>query len=494
MAVAIIKDENVDYCTYAPFHPPVKYPEYPFEGICATNHCYSMLREVFHRLGMDEKNFGKEKWDPLGDVIRPGDHVLIKPNFVLHYNKVGGILPLVTHGSIIRGVLDYVYIALKGKGNISIGDAPYLNADFDQITRLTGMDKVLEYYQDNSDIRLSYFDIRQYRGDFNNVGGIKRAALKGDPLGYTVVDLKDDSDHYGIIGDSEKFRNNYHKKSEIARHHNMDRNEYYISNSVLKADVLINLPKLKTHGKAGMTCAQKNLVGINGVKDWLPHHRAGSAMEGGDDYLQSELRKDMLSKLIDRQADTDNLLYAMSCRAAFLTLQLSKRIIPLKEDISGGSWYGNDTIPRTIADLNKIAFYADKNGELEARPQRKMFIVVDSIIAGEKDGPTTPEPKKCGVLVAGYNPVEIDLVCSRIMGFDYRKIPTFKYTMNSRKYKLFGGDPSEIRIFSDVCDSFNKIYDTYNCCLVPPKGWVGHIEYEVPGSVIGRPIELPAKV
>jgi uncharacterized protein (DUF362 family) len=494
MSVAIIKDESIDYCTDAPFHPQAKYPEYPFAGTCEANLCYKMLRELFHKLRMDEKNFGEEKWNPLGDVIRPGDNVLIKPNLVLHYNKAGGILPLITHGSVIRAVLDYVYIALKGKGSISIGDAPYLNADFNDVTRLTGMDKILEYYRDNSDIRLNFFDIRMYRGDFRKIGGVKREALKGDPLGYSIVDLKSDSDHFEIIDDCRKFTNSYHKKNEMAKHHNRDRNEYYISNSVLKADVLINLPKLKTHGKAGMTCAQKNLIGINGFKDWLPHHRAGSAAEGGDDYQYSELRKDMLAKLIDRQVDTNNLLYIMSYKAAFLTLQLSKYIKPLKEDITGGSWYGNDTIPRTISDLNKIVFYADKNGELKDKPQRKMFIVVDGIIAGEKEGPTTPGPKKCGVLVAGFNPVETDLVCSRIMGFDYRKIPTFKYTMNSKKYRLFDGNPSEIKIFSDACDSFDRIYDTYNCSLVPPKGWVGHIEYEVPRSVNDHPIELPIKV
>ena len=32
-----------------------------------------------------------------------------------------------------------------------------------------------------------------------------------------------------------------------------------------------SLPKLKTHKKAGITCALKNLIGINGNKEYLPH-------------------------------------------------------------------------------------------------------------------------------------------------------------------------------------------------------------------------------
>src|SRR4029450_3442025 len=50
----------------------------------------------------------------------------------------------------------------------------------------------------------------------------------------------------------------------------------------MDADVLINLPKFKTHKKVGITCALKNLVGINANKNWLPHHTEGTPDLGGD--------------------------------------------------------------------------------------------------------------------------------------------------------------------------------------------------------------------
>jgi len=34
---------------------------------------------------------------------------------------------------------------------------------------------------------------------------------------------------------------------------------------------------LKLHRKAGITCALKNLIGINGNKEYLPHHRLGGS-------------------------------------------------------------------------------------------------------------------------------------------------------------------------------------------------------------------------
>ncbi|SFB14023.1 hypothetical protein SAMN05216587_11543 [Selenomonas ruminantium] len=44
-----------------------------------------------------------------------------------------------------------------------------------------------------------------------------------------------------------------------------------------------------------------------------------------------------------------------------------------------GSWYGNDTIWRTIADLNHILYYANKEGKLQEKRQRKVLIVADMI-------------------------------------------------------------------------------------------------------------------
>jgi uncharacterized protein (DUF362 family) len=106
-----------------------------------------------------------------------------------------------------------------------------------------------------------------------------------------------------------------------------------------------------------------------------------------------------------------------------------------------------------------------------------MFILVDGIIAGEEEGPLYPASKQCGLLLAGYNPVAVDLVCSRIMGFDYNKIPLFKYVMNSKQYALYSYSPEDIMIASDRCNTFSEVYASYGCNFIPSKGWKGHIEY-----------------
>src|SRR5687767_12556800 len=43
---------------------------------------------------------------PLGNLIGSGSRVLIKPNFVTHYNQgSGGMEPMVTHSAVIKAIV-----------------------------------------------------------------------------------------------------------------------------------------------------------------------------------------------------------------------------------------------------------------------------------------------------------------------------------------------------------------------------------------------------
>ena len=483
MKVAIIKDEVLDYCRDAPFHPPEKYPEYPFNDTCNGNSCYGQVRDLLYKLGMDRDHYGTPSWNPLGEIIRPGDNVFIKPNFVSHHNSVGGTDAIITQGSVIRPIVDYACIALKGNGSITIGDAPFINTDFDEVAKITGIGEIANYYARSGTMKIQIIDLRKEQGAIQ-LAHINKVQLPGDPLGYTAVDLKEDSAHYGSGEDPKKFRVVYYDKHEMSRHHTENKNEYCIANSILNADVVISMPKMKTHGKTGISCALKNLVGINGVKDWLPHHMAGSAEEGGDEYMRRDARKGLFIRLRDDSAALNNVLLLAPIRAVCAMLFVSKAVVPFNDSIEGGSWYGNNTLPRTIADLNKILLYADKKGIMHDTMQRKEFILVDGITAGEKEGPMSNSAKKCGVLIAGFNPVEVDVTCSIVMGFDPEKIAAIKVASDIKKYPLITGDPRNIEIASDRCNDIQGVYDAFNCSLVPPKGWAGHIEYERSPSAV----------
>lgn len=88
----------------------------------------------------------------------------------------------------------------------------------------------------------------------------------------------------------------YGYSSEIMKEaHAKDKYKYMIHEDILNADVIINVPKSKTHTKVGMTACCKNFVGINCRKEYLPHHRAGSAHEGEDEYNHKNIVKSIHS-------------------------------------------------------------------------------------------------------------------------------------------------------------------------------------------------------
>jgi len=474
--IGIIKDKDLSYDCKTPFHPARNYPEYPFGQFSEKNAVYNAVRELFHQMGLDNPNYNHPSWNPLGETIKPGNTILLKPNWVKHFNVASEIDCMLTHSSVVRAVLDYAYIALKGQGRIIIADASIQECDFKKLVAYTGLNELARFYNENASLKVEVGDLRLTASHKSKSGAIVREQLHGDKSGYVAVDLKDRSQLYPIREDYKKFRVTCYDKEEMILHHNKEKNEYLIPKSVLESDVIINLPKLKTHRKAGMTCSLKNIVGINGCKDWLPHHRFGSTEEGGDEYLYKSLRKKLATKLIEKRDVAVKKYWAGLLTLMVLLIRGTNRIIPPKDSYLEGSWYGNDTLARTIADLNKIAFYADRNGVLQETVQRKMLIVVDAIIAGEREGPLEPHPKPCGLLVAGYNPLLVDLVCSRIMGFDYQKMPHFKHTLKSISSKSFHQALADIEFTCGKCNDLDDVYTAYGDDFIPTKGWRGHVE------------------
>ena len=77
---------------------------------------------------------------------------------------------------------------------------------------------------------------------------------------------------------------NDYDASATRSNHRRGFHNYFVAQSILDADLLINLPKWKAHQKSAVTGALKNLVGINGDKAYLPHFRRGAPKWGGDEY------------------------------------------------------------------------------------------------------------------------------------------------------------------------------------------------------------------
>ena len=116
------------YNPVPPFHPDARFPESRFPEVSkAPNWPYRLLRRLFFDLELDSERFGAQDWNPLGVYIKPGQTVLLKPNYVLSFNAGGGDIfhgcltldqlfsarPMLGHGDY-RGPLRGLYMCGAG--------------------------------------------------------------------------------------------------------------------------------------------------------------------------------------------------------------------------------------------------------------------------------------------------------------------------------------------------------------------------------------------
>jgi len=422
--VALLRRHGLAYHEPPPFDPP--------------NPVYEAVETLFRTLGLDHARAGSPDWNPLGDLIRPGDRVIIKPNFVssrnLHDKITGAKLQASsTHGSLLRPILDYALRAATTTGSVRVVDTPVEGCEIEKVIQPLGVQSLIRHLQqrghDVDFIDLRYFhlaprfpldDVRRLGRSFN-LGVLQRLPLPGDPLGYCVVDLADQSrlEHPDVQLDRLCFHRS-HRATPRARHAR-GRHQYGIPATVLGADVIINLPKLKTHKKTGVTLSLKSFIGLSHEKYWLPHFTAGHPGVGGDEFERPQSGSDRLEAYLSRVPLSGG--HSLVARAP--RLRAAPRIID-------GSWEGNDTLWRTILDLNRAILFADRDGRLRDTQQRRYLAIVDGIVAGEGEGPLGATPVDAGLLVAGRDPALVDHVATRAMGLDPSRIVMIREALDGK--------------------------------------------------------------
>lgn len=335
------------------------------------------MDEIFRSLGMDPVN-------PFTEMVRPGNRVFIKPNWVASRWRascphVDNLYCVITHPAVIEALADRVALALRGKGEIIIADNPSIDADFDELMRFTGIRRLEGKY----DVPCRIYDLRPLVcKDLKDYGKRdKMVPQPGDPTGEVEINLGRESLFYGV--DSTLFRGVFDEREETVASHTGETQLYTIAKSLYDADVYISVPKLKTHQKVGVTLNLKGQVGAMTRKNQLVHWRIGSPETGGDEYPDLEsLKRAQQSKVTHR-----------------------------------GAHPGNDTIWRMVVDLYKCLL----------KKERKYFTVIDGILAGEGQGPFCPTSKHANVLIGGNDFLRTDIVATRYMGINPIQIRYLDY-------------------------------------------------------------------
>jgi uncharacterized protein (DUF362 family) len=214
--------------------------------------------------------------------VKSGEKIFIKPNWVIHpfKGKEERWVATITNVAMIEAVLKVLHKKLGGQGQIVIGDSPMGRCDINKLWALTNIETVANEYR-SRDFKIEILDLRNYYLKTVAEMVVHRIDLAGDPRGSNTVELGSDSIFH------EKERKIYGFVDgvfQVSDFHNENHNRYVISQSVLDCDYFINLPKMKTHRSAGLTCAMKNLVGITTNKNSVPHYTDGCVAEGGDSF------------------------------------------------------------------------------------------------------------------------------------------------------------------------------------------------------------------
>lgn len=477
-------------CDYF-FSPDTFYPEYPWgkDTIAPKkNEVYELVRRCFLEAGLDKENFGLPHWNPLGVYLKPGQTVLIKPNWVENKNSNlevhDNLACLVTHPSVVRVVLDYVCIALNASGAIKDGrvilaDAPMQQCDLQDMFRIVGYDRLFDFF-DQMNRKIEIFDLRKY-----SISEIRRGVFTSPKMienspGSVIVNMNDKSllapyDNLNTIYKVSEYR-----KEDTAVYHSDGKHIYEISKASIMADVIINIPKPKTHRLAGMTGAIKNMVGITYEKASLPHRRQGAMDEGGDAYLKKSFWKSHMQSFDEKKtiASTSGLYIAATFWDFLMKLSYILGWLTTGDKYRIGSWYGNDTIWRTSIDLNYALLHADKNGVLQKKNQRTIVTIADMIVCGQGSGPVGPHPKPLALIMMSDNSLLFDRIMCEIMGFDKKKVSMFN---NRQTYERLGYSSSDSLENENVLfnGKFLKVkdfktkeewkFDAHPC-------WKGHIE------------------
>jgi uncharacterized protein (DUF362 family) len=412
--------------------------------------------------------------------------IVIKPNWVLHEaDPLFPIKALVTDPRLIEATAEACLEFFPGAESILIADCPLQYADWPRMCQQSGLSAVIERLTHKSAGKIVFRDLR--KEVFTRDGGSFLTTAQtehGDPRGYRTVSLDTRSHLEPISNQAQKFAVNDYKASTTRSNHERGRHSYFVAQSILDADLFINLPKWKAHQKSAITAALKNLVGINGDKAYLPHFRRGAPKWGGDEY-RDDHRWMYWAQTTLRER------FQKKSRVAYSLLkpgwELLKKVRGLETRldhpeakpknfyIAGGAWHGNDTLWRMIYDLNLVIQCVDSEGRLHRTPQRHYFTMVDGLISGEGNGPLEPFPRETDWLISGDDPFAIDAALCHFMGFSPEKVPV---VANRKLFAGAGWGQFELGDLGVEIDGTPTpvLASPINFKFVPPPGWRNYVE------------------
>lgn len=415
-------------------------------------------------------------------LLRNGNRsrlVVLKPNWIQesHEYKPDVWEAVITHPNLVLAVIRRVAQMMEGQGSICVCDAPHTYASFQSILgRGNFLKKCEEVRKHWPALNLEVLDLRREIWSRKEEVVVERRPGRDDPRGYVCFNLKKDSLFYGHSGEGKYYGADYDSRI-VNEHHCGERHEYLLAGTPIACDLFINLPKIKTHKKTGITCCLKNLVGINGDKNWLPHYTEGCPENRGDEFPDSSLAHSLERGLKHMGRKVALNLPLVGTWIYRKMRNIGKEVFSDSEKvIRNGNWSGNDTCWRMALDLNRCLLYGNADGTWrEGNSPKRYLAIVDGIVGGEGNGPLCCESVPSNVLISGMNPAIVDAVTSRLMGFTVESLPIVKNAFESHRWPIADCELNEILIEDERC---NKRVALGDLGAAIPQGFKPHFGWK----------------
>lgn len=487
MLASLIHSDKLEYPTSEDyFSPDEAFPEYPFKHISKKpNNVYRAVRKCLMQVGLDRDNVGSPLWNPFRYIIQEGSKVFVLCNFVYHRRgseSQAEFFAKCTHGSVLRALLDYVLLAAGKQGQVFFGNASLQSCNWSKVLNDTGAAKVLEFYSNYNDkkTKLDGVDLRLHIAYRDRIGRISSSSCRDDSDSSVKIDMKEDSllDVFYAFRQEPKFRVSDYDPERIESHHAKGKHIYVLNKTILDSDVIISVPKLKTHEKVCITGGLKGCVGAIGHKDCLAHHRFGPPSMGGDEYPQENLLLKWRSQFHDFANQSKIGFFGNFLRVVDKTTRELSRVVGYNQN---GNWHGNDTAWRMALDIARILEYADCSGKMQEQKQRRHLVFSDGIIGGQGNGPLSPAPIHRGFLGFCDDVAVADFINCLVMGYDPKRVPLVNEAFSSMRYSLTQCLPRHLSVvFNNTIVPLATIPSHFEQRFIPPDGWANRMELTVP--------------
>ncbi len=80
---------------------------------------------------------------------------------------------------------------------------------------------------------------------------------------------------------------------------------------------------------------------------------------------------------------------------------------------------------------------------MSSSPQRRVVHLADAIVAGQGDGPLSPQPLPLGLLFAANNAAVMDWFGAQLLGYDPERLPIVREAFGNFRWPIATSRPSE---------------------------------------------------